>query len=448
MSIMQMSLIASVFIVFVTIIRMLVLNSLAKRTFVYLWTIAIVQLLVPIRIPSRYNIYTLFNNYMQRNEGYTYKIMKNTITGINNLIQDNLIYVPQQEMKTIHPMTICWLIVMILFILYFLINFIKSYQKIRVAVPIQTNDFITRWIEQQKLYRKLQIMTSDIISTPIAYGFIHPKIILPKGIDYTDIRQLEYILSHELIHIKRFDALWKIGAVIALCIHWFNPMVWLLYILLNRDIEMSCDEKVISIYGEDVKSDYALSILNLAEQKLSFFSMHAYDNAFCKNAIKERIVCIMKLKKTSKIGQVLGLAFVFGSLSLVAFAKDKDIGLNRVVKSVIITDSSGIESRFSKEIDSIYRSVYTAEEYEERIKKMKEISPSTMKNLGWTQQELDETIRRMEKLLEEIKSGKVIVYKLDTIEDNMHEKGEYVKGVASYTTGESQIVICTDKQQK
>ena len=127
--------------------------------------------------------------------------------------------------------------------------------------------------------------------------------------------QLRYILSHEFIHIKRLDALWKLILVIVLCCHWFNPLVWLLYVLMNRDLEISCDEKVILEFGEDTKTAYAMSLIGMAEHRTGFTPL--YSN-FSKNATEERILSIMKFRKTSVISLILAVMLVAGATTVFA----------------------------------------------------------------------------------------------------------------------------------
>ena len=89
-----------------------------------------------------------------------------------------------------------------------------------------------------------------MISSPLTYGILHPVILLPKKLDRNDQAALKYVLTHEYVHIRRFDAITKILFAAVLCIHWFNPLVWVMYVLANRDIELSCDAWVIRMMGE------------------------------------------------------------------------------------------------------------------------------------------------------------------------------------------------------
>ena len=101
----------------------------------------------------------------------------------------------------------------------------------------------------------------DHISTPFVLGLVRPKIYLPSALPEGE---RGYILLHERYHIRRLDHVVKLLAFLALCIHWFNPLVWLMFILLGRDMEMSCDEAVMKKLGEAVRADYSASLLRLA----------------------------------------------------------------------------------------------------------------------------------------------------------------------------------------
>lgn len=117
-------------------------------------------------------------------------------------------------------------------------------RKLKVVIPLRDNIFI-----------------ADDISSPFVIGFFRPGIYLPCGLGD---KEQEYIILHEQHHIRRFDHIVKALAFLALCIHWFNPLVWLAFILAGRDMEMSCDEAVIRKIGVHVRADYSASLLALA----------------------------------------------------------------------------------------------------------------------------------------------------------------------------------------
>lgn len=109
-----------------------------------------------------------------------------------------------------------------------------------------------------------EILLSDKIRTPFVMGVLSPKIYLPWD---TPQEERRFIIAHERQHIHRGDPLWKLLGYLALCIHWFNPLVWLAFFLGGKDMEMSCDEAVLNRLGEGIRADYSQALLRLATHK-------------------------------------------------------------------------------------------------------------------------------------------------------------------------------------
>ena len=109
-----------------------------------------------------------------------------------------------------------------------------------------------------------EILLSDKIRTPFVMGVLSPKIYLPWD---TPQEERHFIIAHERQHIHRGDPLWKLLGYLALCVHWFNPLVWLAFFLGGKDMEMSCDEAVLNRLGEDIRADYSQALLRLATHK-------------------------------------------------------------------------------------------------------------------------------------------------------------------------------------
>lgn len=127
---------------------------------------------------------------------------------------------------------------------YSVIAYLEIRKKLKVVIPLRNNIFI-----------------ADDIKSPFVIGLFRPRIYLPCGLDG---KEQEYIILHEQHHIRRLDHIVKALAFLALCIHWFNPLVWLAFVLMDKDMEMSCDEAVIRKMGENVRADYSASLLALA----------------------------------------------------------------------------------------------------------------------------------------------------------------------------------------
>lgn len=124
-----------------------------------------------------------------------------------------------------------------------------------------------QWLRQHPLRRKIAIRQSDRISSPLSFGVLRPVILLPKKTDWTDEEALRYVLEHEFVHIRRFDSVGKLLLIAAACVHWFNPLVWAMYVLANRDLELSCDETVLRRFGGDVRGAYARVLIRMEERR-------------------------------------------------------------------------------------------------------------------------------------------------------------------------------------
>lgn len=135
------------------------------------------------------------------------------------------------------------------------------------------------------------IWLADHISSPFVIGLLRPKIYLPS---FLDERETGYIICHEQVHIHRLDYITRFLAFLALCIHWFNPLVWIAFVLSGRDMEMSCDEAVVRRNGDAIRADYSRSLLHLATRDLVISSMPL---AFCGGETTARIHNLLSWKK-------------------------------------------------------------------------------------------------------------------------------------------------------
>lgn len=158
------------------------------------------------------------------------------------------------------------------------------------------------------------VWESDRISTAFSAGFFPPKIYLPQGL-FPEERRL--IVTHERVHIKRLDHIAKLAAFIALTLHWFNPMIWLAFALMTRDMELSCDEAVLKILGADEKKAYSEALLRVAVRQSGFLTP-----AFAETGIKGRVRNVLKYKKPT----VIATAFAAAAVVTVCVAFGTDAG--------------------------------------------------------------------------------------------------------------------------
>ena len=320
MSLFQMSVAGGVLILFIVVIRALAIHRLPKTTFLALWMIAALRLLLPLSIPMPFKIHIDLDVFSDVVQELPSGNIASTLPGDSPPSYDIGTAVPSPATEHISTFEILWLVGVLLLAIYFSISYFRSMRKFRMSIPDNT-PYIQNWLTAHQISRPLVVRSSDLISSPLTYGILHPVILLPKKLDRNDQAALKYVLTHEYVHIRRFDAITKILFAAVLCIHWFNPLVWVMYVLANRDIELSCDAWVIRMMGEKNRSSYALMLIKMEERRNG---MSALWNHFGKNAISERIEAIMKFKKTSIWACILALALIAGATTAFAAARTDD----------------------------------------------------------------------------------------------------------------------------
>lgn len=157
------------------------------------------------------------------------------------------------------------------------------------------------------LWEKENIYITERIGTPFVIGILNPRIYLPSAIG---TEEREYVLLHEKIHIKRGDHILKIAAFVALCIHWFNPLVWMAFFLSGKDMEMSCDEAVIRKIGSSVKKEYTTSLLCMATGRRI---INGIPLAFGEGDTGSRIKNVLHYKKPTTFVVVAAIIVCFAA---------------------------------------------------------------------------------------------------------------------------------------
>ena len=301
-----MSFRGSVLIIAVVVVRAVLIYKIPKKTFLILWEIVFLRLLIPFSIPFVFSIYTLLN-----------RITSDATFRSPAANMPNTAWVQEHRVGTPASSSIffvVWCTGMIVFSLFFIVSYLRCRVEFQTSLPVNS-DYAAQWLREHSIIRSISIRQSDRILSPLTYGVFHPVILMPKETDWNNTNHLLYMLSHEYIHVCRLDILKKIIATIVLCIHWFNPMVWVMYLLFNRDVELTCDECVVRQFGEKSKAVYSLILINMEEKQSGLFP---FCTNFSQNAIEERITAIMKMKKTTKISFVSACLIVGGIMTMFA----------------------------------------------------------------------------------------------------------------------------------
>lgn len=328
MNLLELTLQGGVLIGAILLLRLLGRYRLPGWTFRILWGIALARLLIPVALPFPWNVYAGLERLLSQEAAQPIPsesgalVQAFPVPPVSDLPGRDMPSAPQEPAWSGTAQTapmeipwpaILWLAGAVLLAVAFVVSYRRSVAVFRTALPL-THPAINRWRQCYPVLRGVPIRRCDRIRSPLTYGLIRPVILLPKGMD-CDQEEVGYILLHEGTHIKHRDAWWKLFLAAALCVHWFNPLVWCMYVWANRDLERCCDESVVRRCGLEARSEYALTLLKWEERRSGLLPL-------CSNfgtpILKERVVFIMKLKKQSAAAVALTLALVMGTT--VAFA--------------------------------------------------------------------------------------------------------------------------------
>lgn len=253
------------------------IKKIPRRIFIWLWLVPFIRMCIPVGISSKYGIMALLSKFTTKTVTIVQIGDDSALTMMNHVMGANSYFPITYKVNLLEDLfniaSVVWLVVALAAILALAIIYFVTLGEVKDAKKLKNNIYI-----------------SDKIKTPAVYGIIKPKIILP--IEYQE-SELNYILMHENAHIKRKDNLVRLLAFIIVCLHWFNPFAWLLLKLLYSDIELACDESVLSNCDETERKEYAYTLLSTAEKTNVFAA------SFGGSKIRIRIENILSYKKIS-----------------------------------------------------------------------------------------------------------------------------------------------------
>lgn len=361
-AVLSLSLSGSLLILLLFWLRPLFKERLSKRWQYYIWLVVIARLLLPFA-PETNLMATLFQGIDRSIEQTEIVSPYTQQGGIANIPQtdevtdgqDNLHSEQTESPQSVNSpgrniviavwknLWLCWLVVaLILFIRKITVyqDFVKY---IRAGcVEVADIDLLERFgklVEQNKVKITVELHTNNLISSPLLIGFFRPCIVLPTAdLSATDF---EYTILHELTHCKRWDMFYKWLVQFSVCVHWFNPLVYMMSREVGRACELSCDESVIRALDVQGRQAYGDTLLNAMDTGGKYKdSLASVTLSESKERLKERLDAIMKYKKQSKFALTLALTLTisicFGATAIGAYATPKQTNPNKI--EVIETD--------------------------------------------------------------------------------------------------------------
>jgi len=280
-SVLNMSITASYVILIVIIIRLL-LKKAPKVISYALWSVVGFRLLIPFSFKSVFSLMPRKTNPVPISNEIIYQQSLQIDNGIR--VFGSLANEPLRVANTGAGISLLqifiefgayiWMLGMIILLVYSFVSILVLRRQLKAARLIEKN-----------------IFEATGLQTPFVLGLIRPKIYLPVGLK-DDER--DYILLHEQIHIRRKDHIIKMLSFFVLCIHWFNPLVWVAYLIMSIDMELSCDERVLKEMNEEIKKPYANLLLSLATGRRI---LSGSPIAFGEGNVKRRIINVLNYKK-------------------------------------------------------------------------------------------------------------------------------------------------------
>ena len=271
----NMSIAATICMVPVLLIRLI--KKIPRRIFIWLWLVPFIRMCIPVGISSKYGIMALLSKFTTKTVTLIEVGNDSALTMMNHVMGANSYFPITYKVNLLEDLfntaSVAWLVVSLAAILTLAIIYFVTLGEMKDAQKLKENIYL-----------------SDKIKTPAVYGIIKSKIILP--IEYQK-RELNYILMHEKAHIKRNDNFIRLFAFVIVCFHWFNPFAWLMLKLLYSDIELACDESVLSKCDETERKEYAYTLLSTAEKTNVFAA------SFGGSKIRTRIENILSYSKIS-----------------------------------------------------------------------------------------------------------------------------------------------------
>lgn len=333
LKIVNMSLTASWLVLAVLVLRP-VLKKAPKWVNVLLWGLVGIRLVFPFSIESALSLIpsteTIRPEIMMEAEPSIESGIPAVNNALNPIIEHNFSPAPgasANPLQILLPiLAVFWCAGVILLLLYAAISYFRLLQKVNTAVLFRDN-----------------IYQSENVASPFILGIIKPKIYIPFSLPE---ESLEAVLAHEQAHLRRHDHWWKPFGFLLLAVYWFNPLLWLSYILLCRDIELACDEKVIRELGREARADYSQALLDCSADRRR---ITACPLAFGETDVKKRVKSVLRYKRPAfwVVTAALAACIVVIICFLTNPSSDKVFDLADADSAVIVSQDGGEPVRLS-----------------------------------------------------------------------------------------------------
>ncbi len=341
LKLLNMSIVAGWLVLAIVLLRF-VLKKAPKSIRCFLWALVAFRLLCPVSLESVLSLIPSAETipqdilYSQKPEIHSGIQMLNTV--VNPVLSDSM---APASGDSVNPMQVviyiasrAWIIGVLGMVLYACISYYRIYKQVAVSMQLESNLYVC-----------------DDIESPFILGIVRPRIYLPSILEED---KKAYVIAHERAHLKRHDHWWKPLGFVLLTVYWFHPLMWLGFVLLCRDIELACDEKVIQELGEEQKKPYSEALLYCSVPRRLIV---ACPLAFGEVGVKERVKMVLHYKKPAFwVIVAAGLVCVIVAVCFLTNPKEDSSATNPLGHSYFVKAYC-----YSTPRDMIYSVVYPVE---------------------------------------------------------------------------------------
>ena len=317
LKLLNMSISASWLVLAVMLLRVL-FKKAPKWVSCLLWSIVALRLVIPFSFESAFSLIPSAEVIPQNITTTQTPAIYSGIPAVNTTVNPLFTQYVTPEDHTLETIlsvaSVVWLVGVAVLLLYSMVSYLRLRWRVQASIRIQKN-----------------LYACDNVESPFILGILFPKIYIPSGMDD---RQLQYVLAHENAHLKRLDHWWKPLGFLLLTVYWFNPLLWLAYIFLCRDIEQACDEKVITQMDNAGKRAYSEALVACSVHRRMIMACPV---AFGELGVKARIKGILHYKKPSF--WIILAAVVACTVTVVCFLT-KPVSCSHTYDSVITVSST------------------------------------------------------------------------------------------------------------
>lgn len=364
MHILRLGLFASIIAIVALILRIVTKQRMPKAFFLCLWAMVFIRAIIPFEINAPTSVF----NYIQVEEAVPDSVKEQieqfenygpNAFAANSAERENSQAITQSAAaspNSFSPILILgclWVLGTVGMMIWLCFSYIKLYRLFGKMKEIN-DPFIERLMKKNSMSSSIKVGTLSDISSPVVFGVFKQKIALPQEYTKLSEQELTYILSHEFQHIKRKDNLTNTLTLWVLCLHWFNPLLWLVYKFYHADVEFACDEQVLNKLAEKEKADYARVILKIAENSQKQYMPAPVVGFSQPGGVKERITYALLYKKLPKWTSVVSFVLLLTVFFVFATAGVQAIPVENIAQSITQnSDLTKLTEQLKKQEDVI-----------------------------------------------------------------------------------------------